>query len=114
MRSRIALIGAALLVVGADGQPFAMRAWNAAIASNGSTVTARDASYDGTLAAGGSTSFGFTASSRTADTAPAVSAVRELTGPTGARSRPRAPVVTRTGWTPPAGTCGPARAPVTR
>jgi cellulase/cellobiase CelA1 len=33
--------------------------WNAALSVNGQTVTARNASYNGTLNAGGSTTFGF-------------------------------------------------------
>ncbi len=33
--------------------------WNTVIASSGQTVTARNASYNGTLTANGSTTFGF-------------------------------------------------------
>ncbi|MFD1082253.1 cellulose binding domain-containing protein, partial [Micromonospora andamanensis] len=35
------------------------QAWNAAVTSQGSTVTARNVSYNGNLAAGASTTFGF-------------------------------------------------------
>jgi cellulase/cellobiase CelA1 len=37
--------------------------WNASYTVSGSTVTARNLSYDGTLAANASTSFGFTGTS---------------------------------------------------
>lgn len=36
-------------------------AWNATVSRSGSTVTARDAGWNGTLAPGGSMSFGFQA-----------------------------------------------------
>ncbi|OON31202.1 cellulose-binding protein, partial [Micromonospora sp. Rc5] len=36
--------------------------WSATVTTSGSTVTARNASYNGTLAAGGKASFGFTGS----------------------------------------------------
>ncbi|MCW6006310.1 lytic polysaccharide monooxygenase [Micromonospora sp. CPCC 205371] len=38
------------------------QAWNASVTSSGSTVTARNASYNGNLGAGASTTFGFTGS----------------------------------------------------
>ncbi|GIH19889.1 cellulose binding domain-containing protein [Rugosimonospora africana] len=45
----------------ANGQQVT-QAWNATVTQNGATVTARNLSYNGTLAAGASTSFGFLAS----------------------------------------------------
>lgn len=56
----------------ADGQRVT-NAWNAAVTSSGSTVTARNASYNGSLGAGASASFGFTASSGGANSAPTAS-----------------------------------------
>ncbi|WP_238413009.1 cellulase family glycosylhydrolase [Saccharothrix deserti] len=56
----------------ADGQAVT-NAWNATVTSNGSTVTARNMSYNGNLAAGGSTTFGFTASSRGTNSTPTAS-----------------------------------------
>ncbi|GLX99684.1 cellulase family glycosylhydrolase [Actinoplanes sp. NBRC 101535] len=44
--------------------------WNAAVTTSGDGVTARNASYNGTLAAGASTSWGFTASATTTNTPP--------------------------------------------
>jgi mannan endo-1,4-beta-mannosidase len=42
----------------ANGQTVS-QAWNATVTSSGSAVTARNVSYNGTLAAAGTTSFGF-------------------------------------------------------
>ncbi|PSL45992.1 mannan endo-1,4-beta-mannosidase [Saccharothrix carnea] len=56
----------------ADGQTIT-NAWNAAVTSSGSAVTARNANYNGTLSAGASATFGFTATSRGANTAPMAS-----------------------------------------
>jgi mannan endo-1,4-beta-mannosidase len=42
----------------ANGQTVA-NAWNATVTSNGSSVTAKNVGYNGSLAAGGTTSFGF-------------------------------------------------------
>jgi mannan endo-1,4-beta-mannosidase len=56
----------------ADGQTV-NHAWNASVTSTGSTVTARNVSYNGTLNAGSSTSFGFTGSSRATNTTPTAS-----------------------------------------
>jgi cellulase/cellobiase CelA1 len=44
------------------GTPPVQQAWNATLATNGSTVTATNAAYNGALAAGATTSFGFLAS----------------------------------------------------
>jgi mannan endo-1,4-beta-mannosidase len=55
-----------------SGQQFT-NTWNASVTSAGTAVTAKNMSYNGTLAAGTSTSWGFTASSTGANTAPAVS-----------------------------------------
>ncbi|TDC44989.1 cellulose-binding protein, partial [Micromonospora sp. KC207] len=44
--------------------------WSSTVTSSGSTVTARNAPYNGSLAARGKTSFGFVASSTGANTAP--------------------------------------------
>ncbi len=56
----------------ADGQTVT-NAWNATVTSSGATVTARNAGYNGNLAAGASTAFGFTASSRGTNSAPTAS-----------------------------------------
>ncbi len=56
----------------ADGQTVD-HAWNAEVTSAGSTVTARNAGYNGSLNAGSSTSFGFTGSSRATNSAPTAS-----------------------------------------
>ncbi|MDI1464087.1 cellulose binding domain-containing protein [Catellatospora sp. KI3] len=56
----------------ANGQQVT-QSWNAAITQSGATVTARNVSYNGTLAAGASTSFGFLASwNNTANETPTV------------------------------------------
>ncbi|MEV4708833.1 cellulase family glycosylhydrolase [Actinoplanes sp. NPDC049316] len=55
-----------------DGQRFT-NTWNATVTTSGDAVTARSMSYNGSLPAGGSTSWGFTASSTGTNTAPAVS-----------------------------------------
>ncbi|WP_250036351.1 cellulase family glycosylhydrolase [Paractinoplanes maris] len=47
--------------------------WNATVTSSGSAVTARNMSYNGSLAAGAGTSFGFTASYAGTNTTPTVS-----------------------------------------
>jgi cellulase/cellobiase CelA1 len=57
----------------ANGQQVT-QAWNATVTQNGATVTARNVSYNGTLAAGAATSFGFLASWSTGTNAvPAIS-----------------------------------------
>jgi mannan endo-1,4-beta-mannosidase len=56
----------------ANGQSI-QSAWNAAITSNGSSVTARNVSYNGKLSAGQSTNFGFTGSVTGSNSAPSVS-----------------------------------------
>ncbi|GAA3114107.1 hypothetical protein GCM10020001_036620 [Nonomuraea salmonea] len=43
--------------------------WNASVSVSGQTVTARNAAYNGTLSAGGSTSFGFQVTRPTGNTA---------------------------------------------
>ncbi|MCY1139226.1 cellulase family glycosylhydrolase [Actinoplanes sp. Pm04-4] len=48
------------------------QAWNATVTSSGSAVTARNVSYNGALAAGASTQFGFLGSWTGSNTAPAV------------------------------------------
>ena len=53
-----------------NGQRFT-NTWNATVTGSGDTVTARNAAYNGKLAAGASTSWGFTASWTGANTAPA-------------------------------------------
>ncbi|TDB76167.1 cellulose binding domain-containing protein, partial [Micromonospora sp. KC723] len=54
----------------ADGQSVT-QAWNATVTSSGSTVTARNMSYNGNLAAGASTTFGFIGSWNGANSRPA-------------------------------------------
>jgi mannan endo-1,4-beta-mannosidase len=49
------------------------QAWNATVTSNGSTVTARNVGYNGTLAAGGSATFGFLGSWNGRNGAPTLS-----------------------------------------
>jgi hypothetical protein len=44
--------------------------WNATVTSSGSSVTARNASYNGRLSANGTTGFGFTGAWSGANTAP--------------------------------------------
>lgn len=53
-----------------DGQRFT-NAWNAAVTTSGDAVTARSLSYNGSLPAGGSTSWGFTAAWTGTNTTPA-------------------------------------------
>ncbi|WP_307834482.1 cellulose binding domain-containing protein [Paractinoplanes lichenicola] len=48
------------------------QAWNATVTQTGSTVTARDASWNGRLAPGASASFGFTATATGSNPSPAV------------------------------------------
>jgi cellulase/cellobiase CelA1 len=48
------------------------QSWNTTLTQSGATVTARNASYNGTLAAGASTMFGFTATWNTVNALPAV------------------------------------------
>lgn len=55
----------------ANGQTVS-QAWNATVTQSGATVTARNADWNGHLAAGGTATFGFLASSATTNTAPAV------------------------------------------
>ncbi|NKY96414.1 glycoside hydrolase family 6 protein [Nocardiopsis alborubida] len=55
----------------ADGQRFS-QGWNAEFASSGSRVTASDLGWNGTLSAGGSTEFGFTATHSGSNSAPEV------------------------------------------
>ncbi|MFI9642333.1 lytic polysaccharide monooxygenase [Micromonospora sp. NPDC051925] len=50
------------------------QAWNATLASSGSSVTARNVSYNGALAAGGKTTFGFLASGTGANPTPTCTA----------------------------------------
>jgi mannan endo-1,4-beta-mannosidase len=66
-----AITGWAVTLTFADGQTVA-QSWNAAVTSSGSTVTARNVSYNGRLAAGASTNFGFLGSWTGTNTAPAV------------------------------------------
>ncbi|MEV4278439.1 cellulase family glycosylhydrolase [Actinoplanes xinjiangensis] len=54
-----------------DGQRFT-NSWNATVSSSGETVTARNAPYNGRLAAGAEAAWGFTASRGTTNTNPAV------------------------------------------
>jgi mannan endo-1,4-beta-mannosidase len=56
----------------ADGQRVT-QAWNATVTSAGAAITARNASYNGKLAAGAGTTFGFTGSWTGTNSAPAVS-----------------------------------------
>jgi mannan endo-1,4-beta-mannosidase len=56
----------------ANGQTVT-QAWNATVTSSGSTVTARNVSYNGSLAAGAGTTFGFLGSWTGTNGAPAVS-----------------------------------------
>lgn len=56
----------------ADGQAVT-QAWNATVTSSGSAVTARNMSYNGSLAAGAGTGFGFTGSWTGSNTAPTLS-----------------------------------------
>ncbi len=48
------------------------QAWNATVTSSGATVNARNVSYNGVLAAGASTSFGFLGTWIGSNTAPTV------------------------------------------
>ncbi|MBM0260386.1 cellulose binding domain-containing protein, partial [Micromonospora sp. 4G55] len=50
------------------------QAWNATVTSSGSTVTARNVSYNGSLAAGAKTSFGFLVSGSAANPTPTCTA----------------------------------------
>ena len=52
-----------------SGQQFT-NTWNASVTSSGSAITARNMSYNGSVPAGGSTSWGFTASYTGTNTAP--------------------------------------------
>ncbi|BBH69472.1 hypothetical protein ACTI_61570 [Actinoplanes sp. OR16] len=52
-----------------NGQRFT-NSWNASVTTSGEVVTAKNAPYNGSLAAGASTSWGFTASSGTTNSAP--------------------------------------------
>ncbi|WP_328710790.1 cellulase family glycosylhydrolase [Microbispora hainanensis] len=56
----------------ADGQAIT-QVWNATVSSSGSSVTARNVSYNGALGAGASTSFGFLGSWNGTNSVPAVS-----------------------------------------
>jgi lysophospholipase L1-like esterase len=56
----------------ANGQAVS-QAWNATVTQSGTTVTARNVDWNGRLAAGGTATFGFLASSTGTNTAPAVS-----------------------------------------
>jgi endoglucanase len=49
------------------------QAWNATVSSNGSAVTARNVTYNGSIGAGGSTTFGFLGSSSGTNTVPSLS-----------------------------------------
>lgn len=53
----------------ANGQTIS-QAWNATVTSQGAAVTARNVSYNGTLAPGASTAFGFLASVTGANSVP--------------------------------------------
>ena len=55
-----------------SGQRFS-NTWNATVTTNGAAITARNAPYNGSLAAGARTSWGFTASRGATNTAPTVS-----------------------------------------
>lgn len=55
----------------ANGQQIT-QSWNTALTQNGAVVTAQNASYNGNLAAGASTTFGFTATWNTTNTPPPV------------------------------------------
>ncbi|WP_275407557.1 cellulose binding domain-containing protein [Paractinoplanes ferrugineus] len=48
------------------------QAWNATVTSSGSAVTARNVSYNGSLAAGGTAEFGFLGSASSTPAAPAL------------------------------------------
>jgi cellulase/cellobiase CelA1 len=61
----------------ANGQTIS-QAWNATVTQSGATVTARNVDWNGRLAAGGTATFGFLASSATANAVPAVTCT--LTG----------------------------------
>jgi mannan endo-1,4-beta-mannosidase len=67
-----AISGWTVTLTFADGQRVT-QAWNATATSSGSTVTARNAGYNGTLAAGAGTTFGFLGSWNGTNSAPAVS-----------------------------------------
>jgi cellulase/cellobiase CelA1 len=55
----------------ANGQVVS-QAWNATVAQSGVTVTARNADWNGRLAAGGTATFGFLATSTSTNAVPAV------------------------------------------
>jgi lysophospholipase L1-like esterase len=59
----------------ANGQTIT-QAWNATVTSNGATVTARNAAYNGTLAAGASTQFGFLGNASGANSVPTLTCAR--------------------------------------
>jgi mannan endo-1,4-beta-mannosidase len=59
-------------VLGDQAEHRLSQAWNATVTATGAAVTARNLSRNGSLAAGGSTSFGFLASWNGANSAPAV------------------------------------------
>jgi cellulase/cellobiase CelA1 len=54
-------------------------AWNATVTQSGANVTAVNVGYNGTVAAGGSTSFGFQGNWSTSSTAPTAFAVNGTT-----------------------------------
>jgi lysophospholipase L1-like esterase len=56
----------------ANGQSI-NQAWNATVVTNGAAVTARNADYNGTLAAGASTQFGFLGAASATNSVPALS-----------------------------------------
>ena len=56
----------------ANGQTVT-QAWNATVTSSGATVTARNVSYNGSLAAGANTTFGFLGSWNGTNSAPTLS-----------------------------------------
>ncbi|WP_213452401.1 cellulose-binding domain-containing protein [Rhizomonospora bruguierae] len=89
------------------------QAWNATVTQSGSQVTARNASYNGGLATGASTSFGFNGSWTGSNPAPTAFALNgtTCTGAPGGPSTtpPQQPPTTRPPTTPP--TSGPTTPP---
>ena len=55
----------------ANGQTIT-QAWNATVTSSGSSITAKNMSYNGSLATGASTSFGFTGTWNGSNSVPAM------------------------------------------
>ncbi|GAB2583452.1 hypothetical protein Aab01nite_84780 [Paractinoplanes abujensis] len=89
------------------------QAWNATVTQSGSQVTARNASYNGTIATGATVSFGFNGSWTGSNPAPTGFAVNGVTcgGGTTPTTPPTTPPTTTPPTTPPTGSGGCGRTP---